>query len=286
MLFLFDTDEQRPFWMKDCFIPLDLVWLDENYAVADISRDVPPCQADPCPNYSPSRAIRNVLELQGGLAASHRLSVGDRLVVVNLPPERLMPTAAHRDPKDLRTPTRPQLHIYTGDGKGKTTACIGLPCARLAPGMKVHFIQFDKGFDGQNEHYAERHILRGLANLRLDPTGCERIQPDGHFRFGVTSEDKSEALRALALARDALRAGEANLVILDEILSAQQVHLISEQDILDLDRELARSRSASWCCRPAPSWPPSSARADLVTEMRKVKHYYDAGLLARRGIDF
>lgn len=85
MLFLFDTDEQRSFWMKDCFIPLDMVWLDENYAVADISRDVPPCQADPCPNYSPSRAIRNVLELQGGLAASHRLSVGDRLVVVNLP---------------------------------------------------------------------------------------------------------------------------------------------------------------------------------------------------------
>jgi hypothetical protein len=85
MLFLFDTDEQRPFWMKDCFIPLDLVWLDENYTVVDITRDVPPCKADPCPNYAPSRPIRNVLELQGGLAASHHLSVGDRLVVVNLP---------------------------------------------------------------------------------------------------------------------------------------------------------------------------------------------------------
>jgi len=85
MLFLFDTDEQRPFWMKDCFIALDLVWLDENFTVVDISRDVPPCQADPCPNYFPSRPIRNVLELQGGLSASHRLSIGDRLVVVNLP---------------------------------------------------------------------------------------------------------------------------------------------------------------------------------------------------------
>jgi len=85
MLFLFDTDEQRPFWMKDCFIALDLVWLDENFTVVDISRDVPPCQADPCPNYFPSRPIRNVLELQGGLSASHHLSIGDRLVVVNLP---------------------------------------------------------------------------------------------------------------------------------------------------------------------------------------------------------
>lgn len=85
MLFLFDTDEQRPFWMKDCFISLDLVWLDENFTVVDISRDVPPCQADPCPNYFPSRPVRNVLELQGGLSVSHHLSIGDRLVVVNLP---------------------------------------------------------------------------------------------------------------------------------------------------------------------------------------------------------
>lgn len=85
MLFLFNADEQRPFWMKDCFISLDLVWLDENFTVVDISRNVPPCQADPCPNYFPSRPIRNVLEIQGGLAASHGLSIGDRLVVVNLP---------------------------------------------------------------------------------------------------------------------------------------------------------------------------------------------------------
>jgi hypothetical protein len=90
MLFLFETDEQRPFWMKDCFIPLDLVWLDENLTVVDISRELPPCQADPCPNYFPSRPIRNVLELQGGLAASHRLSIGDRLVVVNLPSGTLL----------------------------------------------------------------------------------------------------------------------------------------------------------------------------------------------------
>jgi len=189
-------------------------------------------------------------------------------------------------PKTFVRPARPQLHIYTGDGKGKTTACIGLAVRALGAGMRVRFIQFDKGFDGQNEHYSERHILRELANLRLDPTGCERIQADGHFRFGVTPEDRSEALRALALARDALRANEANLVILDEILSAQQVHLISEQDILDL--------IASWRAEPKCELVLSGrtklasvlGQADLVTEMRKVKHYYDAGLLARRGIDF
>ncbi|OYW06259.1 MAG: hypothetical protein B7X11_01185 [Acidobacteria bacterium 37-65-4] len=183
-------------------------------------------------------------------------------------------------------PTRAQLHVYTGDGKGKTTACIGLAVRALGAGMKVHFIQFDKGFDGQNEHYSERHILRALPGLLLDPTGCERIQSDGHFRFGVTPEDRAEAQRALGLARGALQSGEAGLVILDEILSAQQYHLIKEEDVLDL--------VALWSAEPKCELVLSGrtklesvlGRADLVTEMRKVKHYYDAGLLARRGFDF
>jgi cob(I)alamin adenosyltransferase len=189
-------------------------------------------------------------------------------------------------PRTFAPPKRPQLHVYTGDGKGKTTTCIGLAVRALGAGLTVRFIQFDKGFDGQDEHYSERHILRGLTNLRLDPTGCDRIQPDGHFRFGVTPEDRSEALRALALARDALGGGVADVVILDEILSAQQYHLIGEQDILDL---IARWR-AEPTCELVLSGRTNLAsvidQADLVTELRKVKHYFDAGLLARRGIDF
>jgi uncharacterized membrane protein (UPF0127 family) len=86
MLFLFDTDEKRPFWMKDCFLSLDLIWLDADYRVVDISHNVPPCREDPCPSYYPSRAIRNVLEVQGGLCDTHHLAIGDGLVVVGLPP--------------------------------------------------------------------------------------------------------------------------------------------------------------------------------------------------------
>ena len=85
MLFLFDSDERRPFWMKNCLIALDMVWLDTDFRVADISHDVPPCKADPCPNVFPSGPIRNVLEVQAGLCAAHKLAVGDKLVVVNLP---------------------------------------------------------------------------------------------------------------------------------------------------------------------------------------------------------
>ena len=85
MLFLFKTDEQRAFWMKNCFVSLDLIWLDQDFQVVDITHDAPPCQADPCPNYYPSRAIRNVLEVLGGTAKEHHLQVGERLVVVDLP---------------------------------------------------------------------------------------------------------------------------------------------------------------------------------------------------------
>ncbi len=85
MLFLFKTDEQRAFWMKNCFIPLDLIWLDKDFQVVDITHDAPPCQSDPCPNYYPNRAIRNVLEVLGGTADAHHLEIGQKLIAVGLP---------------------------------------------------------------------------------------------------------------------------------------------------------------------------------------------------------
>ena len=85
MLFLFPTDEPRGFWMKNCKIPIDMVWLDADYRVVDITRSAPPCTADPCPTYSPSFPCRNVLEVGGGVSAAHPLEAGDRLVVAGLP---------------------------------------------------------------------------------------------------------------------------------------------------------------------------------------------------------
>lgn len=85
MLFLFDTDEQRGFWMKNCLIPLDMVWLDADFRVADISAQVQPCKADPCPSIYPNRPIRNVLEVQSGLCSAKGLKIGDKLVVLGLP---------------------------------------------------------------------------------------------------------------------------------------------------------------------------------------------------------
>lgn len=190
------------------------------------------------------------------------------------------------NPKVPVPASRPQLHVYTGEGKGKTTACIGLAVRALGAGLRVVFIQFDKGFDGTNEHYSERHILRTLPGLRLEPTGCERIQPDGRFRFGVTPADRAEAERALTLARQAVSAGEADLLILDEILSAQKYHLLSEQEVLDLLAVWRENPRCELVLSGRTTLKSVLDAADLITEMRKVKHYYDDGLFARKGIEF
>jgi cob(I)alamin adenosyltransferase len=181
---------------------------------------------------------------------------------------------------------RPKLHVYTGDGKGKTTSCIGLAVRALGAGKKVWLIQFDKGYDGTNEHYSERTVLRTLPGLRLDPTGCERMMPTGRFRFGVLPEDSAEAQRGLALAREAVASKEYDLVILDELLSAERYHLIKEQEILDLVALWRDKGRAELVLSGRTKLRSVIGAADLVTEMKKVKHYFDEGLPARLGIEF
>ena len=79
MLFLFPAPDVHSFWMKDTLIPLDMIWLDTERRIIAIERDVPPCQADPCPSYGPSVEALYVLELAAGQAAAHRLERGDIL---------------------------------------------------------------------------------------------------------------------------------------------------------------------------------------------------------------
>jgi uncharacterized protein len=79
MLFLFPEPDVHSFWMKDTLIPLDMIWLDTERKVIAIERDVPPCQADPCPSYGPEARALYVLELAGGQAAAHRIERGDVL---------------------------------------------------------------------------------------------------------------------------------------------------------------------------------------------------------------
>jgi uncharacterized membrane protein (UPF0127 family) len=77
MLFPFATDDFHPFWMKNCLVPLDLIWLSETLTVVHLEARVPPCTHDPCPSYLPMRKARFVLEVKGGMAEKAGLRVGD-----------------------------------------------------------------------------------------------------------------------------------------------------------------------------------------------------------------
>lgn len=179
-----------------------------------------------------------------------------------------------------------KLQVYTGNGKGKTTCAVGLMIRALGAGLKVAFVQFDKGYHGE-EHYAERHILRKLEGIDLFPTGCERMTPGGKFRFGVLPEDLAEARRGLEIVHDLIAHPRHQLVVLDEILSAIPYHLLKEEQVLEvLDRYEAAGRPFELVITGRKASEAIIGRADLVTEMRPVKHYFDAGLMARPGIEY
>ncbi len=185
--------------------------------------------------------------------------------------------------------TQPRLHIYTGEGKGKTTACVGLAVRACGAGLKVALIQFDKGFDGGNEHYAERRILRMIPNLTLAPTGCERMRPDGSFRFTNEPEDYAEAARGLKLAWDAALdpAPGYDLVILDEAVAAAGLTgLIRESDLNTLIDHWRKSGRCELVISGRGLTPAMAGRADLISQVEKVKHYFDAGHPAKSGIEY
>ncbi len=81
MIFVFPQSGLHSFWMKNTFVELDIIWMDEEFDVIHIERSVQPCRADPCPSYGPPRKVRYVLEVAGGTVVAEGLVVGDRLEV-------------------------------------------------------------------------------------------------------------------------------------------------------------------------------------------------------------
>ncbi len=178
------------------------------------------------------------------------------------------------------------LHVYYGYGKGKTTSCMGLALRAAGSGHRVAIVQFDKGYDGEVEHYAERNVLRTIEGVDLHPTGAERMQGDGSFRFGVESRDIDEAKRGVGIAREFLESGNQHVLILDEVLAAVAYDLLPESEVMSLIDFYDANRGCELVMSGHKVWESLIERADLVTEMRKVKHYYAKGVPARPGIEF
>ncbi|MGA2668364.1 MAG: cob(I)yrinic acid a,c-diamide adenosyltransferase [Ignavibacteria bacterium] len=190
----------------------------------------------------------------------------------------------------LQDAQKHQIHVYYGYGKGKTTAAMGLAFRALGTGKRVAIVQFDKGYDGENEHYGERDLLRKLKEMgygiELYPTGCERMNEDGTFRFKNAEEDFIEAKRGLEISRKLIKEGKQDVLILDEILAAVAYHLIEEKDVFDIIDVYEQNRRFELIMTGHKLFDGLDEKVGLITEMRKVKHYFDKGIQAREGIEY
>ncbi len=182
---------------------------------------------------------------------------------------------------------RPKSHgliqLYTGNGKGKTTAALGMAIRAVAQGMKVAIVYFDKG----GAHYSERKILAERFKGEIDfwATGLDRIDPKtNRFRFGVTPEDKAEAERGLAIVEDLFSKNEYQLVILDEINTTVSLGMLDEANVLQVLKMKPERTELVLTGRNAPE--SFRKMADLVSEVNLVKHYFYHGVPAREGLDY
>lgn len=179
-----------------------------------------------------------------------------------------------------------ELTLIYGYGKGKTTAATGRVLQAIAMEQRVAVVYFDKGYDGKVEHYSERLVLRDLPLVSLHPTGCERLNPDGSFRFGVEAQDLDEARRGLEIAQTLISQGDQQLLVLDEALAAVAYKLLSREDVAALVETWKGSgRGHDLILTGHQAWQELKAHADHVVEVRKVRHYFDEGTPARMGIE-
>jgi cob(I)alamin adenosyltransferase len=174
------------------------------------------------------------------------------------------------------TLTRGQVQVYTGNGKGKTTAALGLAFRAVGRGLKVCIVQFIKGGGQYGEHVAAER-LAPLLTIHQTGRDC------WIYKDNLDPEDIKLAHETLELARTALIGGEYDLVILDEINGAAWFGLIEVDDILALIA--ARPENVELVLTGRSADPRVIEAADLVTEMVEVKHYYQAGVQARLGIE-
>jgi cob(I)alamin adenosyltransferase len=183
-----------------------------------------------------------------------------------------------------------QIHVYYGYGKGKTTAAIGLAVRALGAGKKVAIVEFDKGHDKKNDHYSEHATLRKLKEIGLSlevyRSGAERMNKDGTFRFKNADEDFKEAERALGIAKDLIKKGKQDLLILDEIIAAVVYHLINKESVFEIIELYNKNRRFELVMTGHKLFDGLEEKVDLITEMRKVKHYFDKGIQARPGIEY
>lgn len=173
-----------------------------------------------------------------------------------------------------------KIQVYTGNGKGKTTAALGLAIRAAGHGKKVAIVYFDKG----GLLYGERNMLPKLApRIKFWVTGLVRFVPGKPFRFGVTPDDKKEVVRGLKIVRGLFKK-KYDLIIMDEINSCLGLKMVPIAPVLKLLQSKPKHLELVLTGRNCPK--KIIDRADLATEMKLMKHYFYKGVPARQGIEF
>jgi cob(I)alamin adenosyltransferase len=168
------------------------------------------------------------------------------------------------------------VQIYTGNGKGKTTAALGLALRAAGCGLRTYIGQFLKG-----QPYGELAAAKKLASLiTIEQFGRKGFV---HVTENPDEEDIQRARTGLEKCRRAMLSGRYSLIVLDEINVALHFRLLKVKDILDLLNRKPPDVELVLTGRYAP--PGLLRRADLVTEMKEKKHYYSRGVQARSGIE-
>ncbi|MGD9015517.1 MAG: cob(I)yrinic acid a,c-diamide adenosyltransferase [Candidatus Omnitrophota bacterium] len=167
------------------------------------------------------------------------------------------------------------VHLYIGRGKGKTTAALGLAIRAAGAGLKVYIGQFIK-----SGYYNEIRVLKKIPNIKIEQYGRGCFIPE----HKPSRRDVRLAATGLERARRILAKRKYNLVILDEINVALHLRLLKLQDVLRLVKQAQQDTELILTGRYAPL--ELIRIADLVSEIRDIKHYHKKGITARKGIEY
>lgn len=168
------------------------------------------------------------------------------------------------------------IQIYTGNGKGKTTAALGLALRAAGAGLQSYIIQFMKEFP-----YSEIESLRNLSkSIEIEQCGGDDFV---YKKEPPPTEELKKAAAGLQRAKEKMISGNYNLIILDEVCVAIYFRLFTAGEILNFINSKPPNVELILTGRYCPQ--ELIDRADLVTEMKEIKHYYSSGVTARKGIE-
>lgn len=176
---------------------------------------------------------------------------------------------------------RGYIQVYTGEGKGKTTASLGLTMRALGRGWNVLIVLFTKGGSDYGELFSFRELSPNLMNnLTIVQAGLDRIV----YKDNVCDADKEEVRRGWDLAKEAALSGKYQLIVLDEANIAIRLGLIELEDMKEFLKNKPEELEVVITGRYA--HPEIVEMAHLVSEIKPIKHYWDLGVVARKGIEY